>query len=698
VAEFRNEADLIKFVSQLRRDHAPIRAEVAARTALGLAYANGHQWSTVGTGVFGQVWVDTWEEDWNPKSSEIRVTNNKMGPLIRRIGAATNATMIESVVTPPKHLRSFEAADRANVSQMVLNGLAEDIGMTRVARQASTLRWQAGTSVLVVDLTQKKKELPPDVARGPDGEPVSIADKWVRWDHQPLSELIWDPANVSNNLEDHAVLMLERIFPLKKFMQYFGRPEDYGFKTEDLPTVNDLAPHLVSTAGLAGTALYQTYVRQREEKAIRAIQFYDGDPRDPNRWPRMFLIFDTSMDHEWDRPRGKVANFDNPESPFGHHQRPLFLLHAFKRPDAVLSHGAPHILMSDQDRLNVLESIKFQRLTNVVYGNWLVDERSTNRETFASDLATGIGGILRWNSASEGQPPQFVTPDPPRQEFVLMGAEVAQGMRDQMHISEINLGKPKSHVPQSSQQQLLREANVVVDNVILEDIDMYSDALKVTLGTVRKASEGPNRMLARLRDRHGFKADDLEVFLEVDPRNIPLVIHVRQHSVTSRSSAERVQQLLLGASTGSITPKQVAIAMAQELEQPILRSHELQIQFCERAVRQILAGADWPGMPHLDLDFFLHVAEEALYGLNILKEDDRAAIARLQEAIIVQKNLAMENQPFMPPEVGGGPQQQALQQGGGGGARGPQGTGAPESINPLAAPSAAAGGLPVGIS
>jgi hypothetical protein len=623
-----------------------------------------------------------------------------MGPLIRRVAANTNATRIETVVVPPKHLRSFEAADRATVAQMVLNGLSDDIGMTRIARQASSLRWQAGTSVLVVDLTTKKRTLPPDVARNVDGSPKSINDKWVRWDYQPLSELIWDPWNISNNLEDHHVLMLERIFPLSKFHQYYGSPEDYGLDTDKLPTVNDLAPHLVASAGLAGTALYQSYVRQREEKAIRVVTLFHGDVHDPGRWPIMFNIFDTSMDNEWDRPTGVVANFENPESPFGHHQRPLFLMHAFRRPDSVLSHGAPHILMSDQDRLNVLESIKFQRLTNVIYGQWLVDTRGVDREQFANDLTTGVGGILRWNSASEGQAPEFVTPEPPRQEFVLMGAEIGQGMRDQMHVSEINLGKPKSHVPQSSQQQLLREANVVVDNVILEDVDTYSDALKLTLGTVRAASNGPNRMIARLRDRHGFDKDDMEVLLELDPKNIPLIIHVRQHSVTSRSAAERVQQLILGANTGAITPKQVAIAMAEELEQPILRTHELQVQFCQNAVRQILAGAEWPGMPHLDLDFFLHVAEEAMWGLNILKEEDRAAVTRLQEAIMIQKQLAQEGGqlPIDPT------QQQA---GGGGGFQaGPGGQlpelaqqqGAPQSINPLEAPVGAAGGLPLGVA
>jgi len=694
MARWNNEKEVLQFLAQIRRDHAPMRAEVAARTALGLAYAHGRQWTSVGSGSFGQLWVDTWDEDWDPKSAEIRVVDNRIGPLVRRIAANTNATRIEASVTPPSHLRTFEASDQASVSQLILNALALDVGMTRIARYASSLRWKAGSSLIHVTLNRKKRTIPQDVARHPDGSPVEINDKWVRWEALPLSDLIWDPTLLSSDLEDHSTLILESILPLKRFQQLFGAPEDFGFDTADLPTLGELAPHHISAASLTGTAFYQMYARSSEHKGIRVINFMEADPHDPTKWPILFQILDIATDlASADRVSGKIINWDNPESEFGHHQRPLFKLDAFRREDAVLAHGAPHVMMSDQDRLNILRSIQFQQLTAVVHGMWLLDKRTADPDSFASDLATGVGGILRWDSRGEDlTPPQFVHPPQPRQEFVQMGSEINQNMMGQVHITQSNLGIGKTHIPQQIQARLLQESTTVVDNIILQDVDTYSDALQLTIGTVRLVSDGPNRMLARLRDKHGFTSDDLQVFLKTKPRNSPLLVRVRQHAIISRSIDERTQQLMAAVQVQAITPQELAIAFADELERPILKTHELQIEFSEKAIRQIIAGAEWPGMPHLDLPIFLYVAEKAMWGLDLLKPKERAAIKRLQEAILVQKQLSLETSMD---QFQGQPQQQqqaqqpSLNTGNVGGA--------PESINPVTSPVGAAGGLPLGL-
>jgi hypothetical protein len=268
-------------------------------------------------------------------------------------------------------------------------------------------------------------------------------------------------------------------------------------------------------------------------------------------------------------------------------------------------------------------------------------------------------------------------------------------MQDQVHISPQNLGQGKTHIPQQFQQRLLQESNAVTDAIIIKDVDTYSDALKLTLGTVRAAMKSPNRMLARLRDRHGFTVDDLKVFLRVPIHNIPYHVRVRQHSIISRSAEERIQEITTGLQLQIISPKQAAIALAEELERPLIQPHELQLKFCENSIRQIVAGAEWPGMPHLDVEMFVHTAERAMWGLDILKDEDRAAIKRLQEAILIQKQLSLENQ--MPP--------QGLDQQGGNGIQSPSGSqnpgqpqGAPASINPMTSPVGAAGGLPAGLA
>jgi hypothetical protein len=522
--DFKNPNALLEWVAQLRRDHASTRAEVASRIALGLNYANGRQWTQV-TPAVNELITDTWEEDWDPNSGEIRVVDNRIGPLYRRIAADTNATRIESQVVPPRHMKTFEAVDQAVVSQSILNALSDDVGMTRVARNASSLRWISGCAIIQLKIASKRRKIPASVLPGVDGEPITISDRWVRWDYCSLADLIWDPTIVSSDLADHSELVLERIYTLKQFKQEYGDPKQYGINPDNLPMLEDIAPAHIAAAGLGGTAYFETYSRNRQAPGLRVLTVYLADQRDPGRWPVQYVIFDESSDSDAERVSGKVINFDDPASPFGHHGLPLFKLDAFRRADAVLPHGAPHVMMADQDRLNLLKSTQFQQLLNVVHGMWLVDTRAADREQFISDLNSGVGGVLRWDSRDGNtQAPEFVHPPAPNQAFTMLEAAETLAMREQVHLSAMQFGQAKTHVPKDFQQRMLQESNTVVDNIIIGDVDCYSDALKVTLGTVRKAMDQPGRMIARLRDRHGLTPDDLRAFLSLEPVDCPLIV------------------------------------------------------------------------------------------------------------------------------------------------------------------------------
>lgn len=700
MTQFKAPIDLLKWVAQLRRDHGDIRAEVATRCALGQSYVNGRQWTTVSpsSGGAGNLIVDSWNEDWDPRSAEIRVTDNRIGPMFRRIAADTNATRIEAQVFPPRFQKTFDSIDQAVVAQSILNSISDDVGMTRIARSASALRWVCGSALIQLQLSSKKRKIPTNLLRRADGSAIEINDKWVRWKVIPITDLIWDPSNTSADLEDHHELVLEQVYTIKQFNQEFGKTSNYGINEDDLPMIEDIAPYHLAAAAIGGDGaqFYASYQRNRQEKGLRVVQVYLADPRDPTRWPINYTIFDTSADFDLDRVSGTVINFKDPTSPFGGHGRPLFKLDAFRRSDAVLPHGAPHVMMGDQDRLNLLESTKFQQLLNVVHGMWLLDTRTANRDEFLNDLSTGVGGVLRWDSkGGELSPPQYVTPPPPNQVWIPMEAAIGISLREQVHMSAQNFGQAKTHIPKDFQQRMLQESNAVVDNIIIRDVDLYSDALATTLGTVRLAMEQPSRMTARLRDKHGLKAEDLQAFLKMSARNSALIVRVRTHSIVSRSVEQRTQELMVGVQAGLLTPKQVIIAMAEELERPMIDAHDQQLQFCHRSVRQIVAGSDWPGMPSLDSELFQHSAEKALFGLDVMKDEDRAAIKRLQEAILIQKQLFLENN--LPPQ--GGPldqaQPEAVQSSGNPNQQG--GGGPPASIDPNTAPVGAAGGLPLGL-
>jgi hypothetical protein len=172
-----------------------------------------------------------------------------------------------------------------------------------------------------------------------------------------------------------------------------------------------------------------------------------------------------------------------------------------------------------------------------------------------------------------------------------------------------------------------------------------------------------------------------------------LIVRVRTYSIINRSVAERFQQIQMALQMGLITQAQAAIAHAEELERPIIKCHDLQLQFCHKAVRQILAGESWPGIPHLPIEYFQYSVENAMWGLDLTVPNDREAMARLQEALLVQKQLSMEN--TIPPNVLDNSQGASLSYSRGG--RNSASAGAPGSINPTTAPVGAAGGLPLGL-
>jgi hypothetical protein len=602
---------------------------------------------------------------------------------------------------PPTHLQTIEWAERAKVAGLTLDGIAEDSLFTCAARNAASLRWKVGSVVLYLALSRKKQRVDEKVVKGPDGSPIEINDQWVRWKYTVLSDFMWDVHNLSRDFREHETLAMERFLTVRQFQQEFGDLAAHGLNENELPTMGQLAPHKTSAAQIGGTNIFEAYRRQSDAKAIRVIEWFLSDANDPGNWPTMYQIFDTSpMTSISDQIGGKVVNFENPVNPYGHRGLPFAKLDGFWRDDSPWCWGLPHLLMGQQDLINIARSIQYQQLVSSVFGMWLVDKQTYHRETFTNQLAEGVGGVLEYDSRQQNlPPPQFVTPDRPNQEFILIAQDLIQGMRDQAHVAPVQRGIGKTHQPAGAQEQLLQQANAVVDNVVLEDSDCYGEFLKTTLGTVRTIMDGPNRMLARLRDNHGFKARHLQTLHELDPKHLLLVVKVRQNSVVSRSAQERKTDLMEGLQLGLVAPVEVAIEMSESMERPILISHQKQIQFIRHLLLNIKEGAEYQGIPSIDFALFERIAKEAIYELDFADEQERAQIGMIDSAILIQRQI---NQELNPPE--------GAEQGGGEPAAGPTGTlpqgtnllppgtsGAPESINPTENPVGAAGGLPLGL-
>ena len=704
--EYKNPIEVLERIEELREASRTIQSDIAMYGALGVAYAHGKHWKGMSNTVGGDVIIDQWDENWDIETREIRVVDNKIGPLLRKMQADLNPTKIESEVTTPQHLWGTRHNRLSTICERILNGVEEDAGFTRASKYASFMRCIHGSYLIVAELAQKKQSISTDIARNPDGTPVEVNDQWIRWTTAPLTDLVWDPSNVNPDLAEHDVLMLDQIKTVEKFEAMFGPVEDYGIDRDSLPTVEELAPYYSRAADLTGTSLHLSYSTFKKSKAVRFTTLLERDPRDPTTWDRCFFVVDTSSKEV--KGRGKVLNFDNPVSPFGHHGRHIFKIDCFPRADSLSGAGAPHVMMTTQDLINMLRSIQFQAISAQVHGQWLVDKQTVDPDEFMNKLNSGTGSVLQWDSRGpeNRKPPQMVSMGNVDNNLLLMTNDLVNGMRDQVHLTGSNLGIGKTHVPQQYAMRLMEEAGSVKDLIIQSDVRVYSDLLKVTLGTIRSIMDKPNRMLKRLIDLHGVTQNDIKVFHELDPKLIKLTVRAREKSITSRSLVEREQQLSQALQMQTITPQEYWIGMATEIKQPILDIHDQMVSWCNRSIEQVVNGEEWQGVSAIDPSLFKYCVNKALMGLDYVIPEDRIIIERLNRAVLMQLTVSAETsaaeqsviqgvqQQNQQPQLQGEPSIPGPQPGVSLGQGGPP----PESINPQTNPIGAAGGLPLGLS
>lgn len=640
--EFSTPKQLFDRVSELRRNHGTERALIAMLCAQGLAYVAGKQWNRVSHNVdSGETNYDEWDENYNPRAGDLRVVDNRIGPLYRRVAASTDASRVEASVKPQTHHRDMKWARVAASSELALNGIDDMAGFTRAYRKASSLRWSAGSSLLILRKMRRHLDSMDD-------------DYWLRWEHAPITDLIWDVSNRSPDLRDHQELILEQPMTVTKFEHMFGDIEQFeGVDRDKLPKMRNLAQHYIGVAEFVGSGIFDSYQAMSDSPAVRLLTYFKTDESDPNKWSRMYHIIDLSTGSTTQGDiRGVVINWDDPTNEYGHNGLPIIKLDAFRRDDGVYAIGLPHAMSSQQDLLNTTRTLSFQQMLSFITGQWLVDVSTVDSvDEFSNKLAESIGGVLPWNSrgGQNNNTPQAVRPPASDPNLNNVIAELAMAMQDQAHISPIQKGIGKSHVPHSTSEMLLRESAVVVDRVIARDVDDLSDLMATTLGTLRGTLESGISMLTRLQDRAGFSESDLMSLSELDPRNIALLVRVRENSIIVKSIDEQIAELDKALQLGQLTPIQHAVAMYDQLQRPITKAYQNQIDFCRNVVRMIMNGLEWPGLPSLNAQIFTTVVQDAIYGLDIENPDMMETAALLEQAIQTQVQLAEENPAFQSP-------------------------------------------------
>ena len=121
MAKYNNAQEVLDAISDLRDATRTIQSDIAMYGALGVAYAHCKHWKGMSSSASGDVIIDQWDENWDIETKEIRVVDNKIGPLLRKMQADLNPTRIEAQVTTPRHLWGMKHNQLSNICEKLLN-------------------------------------------------------------------------------------------------------------------------------------------------------------------------------------------------------------------------------------------------------------------------------------------------------------------------------------------------------------------------------------------------------------------------------------------------------------------------------------------------------------------------------------------------------------------------------------------------
>jgi hypothetical protein len=350
------------------------------------------------------------------------------------------------------------------------------------------------------------------------------------------------------------------------------------------------------------------------------------------------------------------VNADNIDTPFGGLGLPFMLLHGYQRADTMWSWGEPAQLKDAQDRKNLLGTQK-ARIEQRYAGpdRWIVDERafkSGDAEGIDKRFTNQVGGIIKYSGSERGRnvnPPQLIPAPPPPQFLAESLAMYDVEMRDKTHKAEGNFGGVKSHVPDTTTQRVLDEADQVASARIIEDVSAHEYLISVLHGTCIKHLQMENQPTARIYAKAGFQPLDFAELTKADPSDPGVTITVEQASIRARSKASRKQDLFAAANAQMIDAEQFQAGMA-DLEMPLSSSDKQMSDQIRRTVLKIIYGMEWPGrMMGKWNRKFIEALVEAQFDPRVV--DDPAALQRIGQAIQSQYQMMYQEQIMSNPEL-----------------------------------------------
>ena len=651
---FKSDTELFGFITDSQKNSEPSRTQLAQNFAVHGCYFEGLQWLNQFTTVHNRSGLTRAPVDYRPDSAKLRVVENRTTMLTQKSIASTHPEQIILQVEPPELDTSIEAMHKSRVHEVALNAEVQWAKYINAARRANHCRGVFGVWGLLLTIENT-----------PSGMYICVND----FDPTCLS---LEPSCQRLQLHEHPYVHYSDTWTLDRIERAFK----VKLNPDDARTVEQLEALKVEMCGLSNNKLFTRYATQSKAKAARVHQIHVRGQE--YRFDKWYVAIEKG-------PNDFIhVNADNIDTPFGGVGLPMVLLHGYQRADSMWSWGEPAQLKDAQDRKNLLGTQK-ARIEQKYAGpdRFLVDERAFGQgshEDIAKKFTNQINGLIMYKGSERGRnvnPPQLI-PSVPIPQFLAESLAMYDiEMRDKTHKAEGNFGGTKSHVPDSTQQRVLDEADQVASARIVEDVSAHEFLVGVLHGTVIKHLQAENQPTAMMLSKAGFQPQDFAILAGSDPSDPGVVITVEQASIRARSKASKKQDLFSAAQAGMIDAEQFQAGMA-DLELPLSSADKQMTDQIRRSILDIIYGAEWPGQPMGKWNRkFIDSLIEAQFDPRVRL--DPSALQRIVSAIQSQYQMMYQEQIMSNPELAMQAQQQQQPQPGAE-AEQPAESGAPVSV------------------
>jgi hypothetical protein len=634
--KFDNESDLLDKIRTAKREDEPTRGELCRYQSFTRCYYLGEQWMRSSRSGVGSEHIRREYSNYSGETGPIRAIINRVTLNAIRVSSATNPSNLDVEVVPSNYSTGSVHAIVAKAGQALENNLAREAGFLQCARRANFERTISGVHGIGVcaEKTEKGRKL--------------------RCFDFDASRLILDPAVCSTDLRDHDWVIYNEVFTVHKLRRMFGSEwVDRNLDERKMPTISQLMPMEMEFYHLSGGKLYSGYFRHSSTKgAIVRFMHIKGDN---GVFDRMFVTIDGGKDQEF------CYNFDDPETPYGGDGLPYVLLYGHKRPVGRIPISDVGMMISDQDRLNLLATMYYQQLYNYTHRQkWFVDSRWFGRKDegeIRRDMAMQI--VMSGGQRHDGaNPPQIVGMPEPSGMLIQEIGRAEDQVREQSFRAEAHTGKVKSHVTTTNLQTTLEQSQLPLDDRLAEDRAAYEKMHSVMLGTAIKIlGSDASGYIENLANRAGVSEYEMRALEAADHTNLHAEIVLQNPGIRYRSRAQRREDVIQMAQLQIIDPIEMSRVLSSELDMPISKTDLQAAKYAKIKALQVRDGAEY-----VPLNLGKYSAYIVTEMRNLLLDDQTelidGAMERLDQAIDMQMQFDAEKaQQLAPPE-----EQMALQE------------------------------------